>query len=59
MAIELTGKRYKALQLIGIIGMIVGLIIAMLGGGIYAAILMAVSLGVFVAGRYGAWWHHG
>lgn len=56
---EATGKRYKAMQAIGVGGMLVGLIVAIGGGGIYGAVLMALGLAVFAAGRWNAWWHHG
>lgn len=56
--IEATSKRYKALQGIGVAGMVIGLVAALSGAGVYAAGIMIVSLVIFATGRYQAWWHH-
>ena len=65
--IEQTGKRWKAVQLVGGLVMVlgVGMCSLMPRGGDYEAQmtagvgLLAIGLVVLIAGRLGAWWYHG
>jgi DNA-directed RNA polymerase subunit RPC12/RpoP len=61
--IEQTGKEWKAIQLLGALGMIVGTV-----GGCNAIgsenaggwfTLAFIGFVVLLSGRMGAWWHHG
>lgn len=66
-----TAKRFKAIMLAGILGMLLAAMLALLGLAnveddtramtfVYAAgYLAAASLMVYASGRGLAWWHHG
>ena len=58
--IELTSKKWKGIQLTGIILILVGVIVFMAteGGGI-GSLFLLVGFGMYVYSRIGAWWHHG
>ena len=62
--VELTAKRYKGQQLLGVILLVVAVVVAIASGG-HNAIAGALSslmflggLSLWIAGRFGAWWHH-
>lgn len=60
--IEKTSKRYKGQQLGGCLLSIVGVIIAAGGsetGGTIGGVMIVIGLVLFLASRFGAWWHHG
>jgi hypothetical protein len=66
MIIEQTTKRWKAIQLAGVLSIIVGMaavcgaIMSQSAGLIYtAAILPAFGIVVTAYGSIMAWWHHG
>jgi len=65
-AIELTGKSWKVMMLLGGVGMCVGMFLIALSFGdgheMFRFIgwpVLGVSFWCAVIGRIGAWWHHG
>lgn len=57
--IELTAKKWKAMQLIGVALLIIG-VVARIGTGDYWWVGVAViGLIVYALGRVLAWWNHG
>ena len=59
MAIEQTGKTWKALQAAGVV-LLCGAAVAWAAGSFAIAVLvMLAGAAFYVAGRVGAWWHHG
>jgi len=58
VTIEATGKRFKGLQVIGLLIFIVGFIFLFINPptGIIGTLL---GLGLYIYSRFGAWWQHG
>ncbi|KKM83851.1 hypothetical protein LCGC14_1305040 [marine sediment metagenome] len=58
--IEVTGKKWKGIQLIGIILILIGVVVAIAteGGGV-GIFFLSVGFGMYAYSRIGAWWHHG
>ena len=58
---EATGKTYKALQAIGVILILIGVVSCAAGGdGVAAAPgLFLIGVVLYLFGRVGAWWKHG
>jgi hypothetical protein len=56
--IELTGKRWKGLQLISIVAMVVGLVLGFAGYPRVLLILCIPGLIGLTVAKAGAWWHH-
>jgi len=64
--IELTAKKYKAMQLIGFVVAAIGMLLLVPGIGLNNGILVAIGATVLFGGlianwlgRGLAWWHHG
>jgi hypothetical protein len=67
--VEQTGKKWKAIQLLGALGAIAGTIVTFRGlapnddGGQSAPtagfLILVAGLLVFLFGRLGGWWYHG
>ena len=60
VTIQATGKQYKAMEVVGVIGMLTGTVSCVISkspGGFTAFFLFA-GLALYIAGRFGAWWHH-
>lgn len=61
--IEETGKRWKRQQILGVCGVLLGGLVAMVGAGETWALVLGVTMAgtglvVYMAARIGAWWHH-
>jgi hypothetical protein len=71
LTIEATGKKWKLLQLVGVVGILISMLFIFLSFALYregedhtgkaiaAAIGLMISIPVYAAGRVGAWWYHG
>lgn len=62
MAIEIeqTSKRYKGRMLIGVLMCCVGVVMTIASENpMWGALVIVAGLGVYFAGRFGAWWNHG
>jgi uncharacterized membrane protein YvbJ len=60
--IEQTGKKFKAMQAFGCLGIIIGIMIIWGTGsqGWSFGAILAIAAGIFLlAGTLGGWWHHG
>jgi len=64
--IELTAKRFKAMQAGGVVGFLAGAGLLVLAGGqvlsllgILGILLSVGGIGCYAAGRIAAWWAHG
>lgn len=68
--IEQTAKKWKVIQVIGVVVALCGIVFAMLGArgqnGPEATprfwiglVIACIGAGVAIAGAIGAWWHHG
>ena len=64
--IQLTGKKYKAQQLLGVVALLLGLVILMAGlasngsgATVFGTILMVGGLIWYLVARILAWWQHG
>ena len=53
-----TGKKYKALQLLGVVMILAGVVSCTAKETTVAVGLLAIGLLVFLGARIGAWWHH-
>jgi hypothetical protein len=58
MRVERTPKVYKAMQLAGVLLLLVGVIVRV-GGEFYGLHAALAGVLLFVAGRIGAWWNNG
>ena len=56
--VELTSKRWKAIQLVGFF-VCVGAVVWFMSGEPAAILALLLGLLVFCIGRIGAWWSHG
>lgn len=58
---EQTGKRYKAIQLMGTFLAIIGAILLTVDPTLAAggSLCLFIGLTLFLIGRVGGWWHHG
>jgi len=61
--IESTAKKWKLLQLIGVVIVLAGLGSCMMSlaseqGGAGSAVLFAIGMLFLAVGSFGAWWHH-
>lgn len=56
---EQTGKRYKGRMLLGGLLACVGVVLIVAGAGLAGPALFLGGLGLYFAGRFGAWWNHG
>jgi hypothetical protein len=57
--IEQTGKEWKAIQVIGGFGVVVGVICVMAEAAEIGLALAVAGFLMFICGRLGAWWCHG
>ena len=64
--IEATSKRYKGLQAAGVVMLCIGVATCGIasggdssGGTTFGTTLALLGFGLYVAGRFGAWWKHG
>ena len=61
---QLTAKKYKLPQVVGVCGMIIGLILVLLAfngdvNGLVAESVLAASFLTYIISAVAAWWHHG
>jgi RNA polymerase subunit RPABC4/transcription elongation factor Spt4 len=54
-----TAKKYKVLQLVGVLVLLFGVIVRAGTGEYWGTAVAMLGLLLFVAGRLGAWWRHG
>ena len=60
VTIEQTGKKWKFLQLFGVIFLLIGIIGIFQDGPVAIfTLLSAVGLFSYIFGRFGSWWYHG
>ncbi len=65
--IEQTGKLWKFIQLVGVLGVLVGtgmIFVMLLDGcspavGAWGTVAVLLGLPIWAIGRVGAWWFHG
>jgi zinc-ribbon domain len=64
--IEQTAKRWKAVQMYGVAGMLLGLLFVFAAIGsesfavsMLAGLVTAAGIAIYSVGRIAAWWHHG
>jgi hypothetical protein len=61
--VELTSKRYKGQQLLGILGICIGFFIVLVSSGhapgsLIGSLMLIGGLILWISGRVGAWWNH-
>ena len=57
--VELTGKEYKAMMLLGGVAIPIGLVSVYLGAPQFGTVTVILGLIVYFSARIGQWWHHG
>ena len=57
--IEKTGKKWKAYQLFGCMGLALGVILILIGSGPLGVFFGMLGFITYLIGRIGAWWYHG
>lgn len=56
--IEATGKKYKAIQAVGFVLVLIGVLLFVVGPLGAAGVFFCIGLVILFYGRIGAWWHH-
>lgn len=56
--VELTAKRWKTLQLLGVLGIVTGFACIFMGMGV-GPLLTFFGVILYICGRVAAWWYHG
>ena len=63
---EQTAKKWKMLQLLGVVGILLGSAVAAFGftsdspsGVVIGVIILVLASPLYAFGRFLAWWHHG
>lgn len=57
---EQTGKKYKGLMLLGVIGVSIGVVMLIGDASPIASFTVLLGgAGAYIYGRFGAWWNHG
>lgn len=61
MAVEATPKKFKRLQVIGLILFFLGAFVVYFEGGLGGWGMLPLGLGgaLYLAGKWSAWWNHG
>lgn len=57
--IERTSKKWKALQLLGLVVLCLGLATAIRMDAVVGLVIIVAGLSVRAFGRFFAWWNHG
>jgi hypothetical protein len=59
VVIEQTGKKWKAIQAVGVVAMLVGIGLMVTVPGYPSIGFSVIACCIAAYGRIGAWWHHG
>jgi uncharacterized membrane protein HdeD (DUF308 family) len=56
--IEQTAKKWKKIQLIGVLLFVIGGVAMLVSPNGFTILMFFAGAGVFLYGKFGAWWHH-